>query len=171
MSNLAVKTYEFVTSKPAGIPDEWPAEVRELGESTTLPDESGEWVLMTREEFNEYKDEHQSAYETWSASYATVESVERIIAAAKVFANSIIDRFAAENVLLGITQAGMTGAVLNKMSGVMSALLTGSLYEAIARTKAIPESDYDATFITEARLLSFVNKIESYLGITLSTEL
>jgi hypothetical protein len=54
---------------------------------------------------------------------------------------------------------------------VIGALQTGSLYEAIANAKAVPSGNKDATFITDVRILSFVNKIESYLGITLSTSL
>ena len=42
---------------------------------------------------------------------------------------------------------------------------------AIDQAKAMPESSKDATFLTDARLLSFVNKIETYLGLPLSTEL
>lgn len=169
MPNVAVLTYEFVTTKPANIPDEWPAEVRELGEGTTLPGE--DWVLMTTAELVSHKATHQSAFNTWLASYVDlVPHTERLISEAKAFADKVLVEFAAENVRLGITQAGMTGTVLTKMDPVLKAMLTGSLYEGIARVKAIPSSDFDATFITGARLRTFVNKIEAYLGITLSTQ-
>lgn len=168
MANVAVLKYQYVVSKPSGIPDAWPAEVRELGSGTTLPGE--DWVLMTTSELVSYKTDNQSAYNTWREGYVDIESVTRKIEAAKVFANELIDRFAAENVLLGVTQAGMTGTVLTKMSAVLTAMQTGSLYEAITRAKAIPSSDFDATFITGARLLLFVNKMEKYLGATLSTQ-
>jgi hypothetical protein len=57
------------------------------------------------------------------------------------------------------------------MGEVIGALQTGSLYEAIVNAKAVPSGNKDATFITDVRILSFVNKIESYLGITLSSTL
>lgn len=77
--NLAVKTYQYMTEKLAGIPDAWPADVRELGDDSTLPDQSGQWMLMTLAEFNAYKDAHQSDYDTWNAANA----VNKQIAAAR----------------------------------------------------------------------------------------
>jgi hypothetical protein len=97
--------------------------------------------------------------------------IESVIRNSITFGSKLITQFAAENVLLGITQAGMTSAVRQHMGEVISALQTGSLYEAIANAKAVPSGNKDATFITDVRILSFVNKIESYLGITLSTSL
>jgi hypothetical protein len=104
-----------------------------------------------------------------AASQAYVESV---INASMTFGAKVMREFSAQNVLLGITQAEMTGLVRERMAHVISALQTGSLYDAIAQAKAIPSEDKDATFITNARLLTFVNKVETYLGISpLSTSL
>jgi hypothetical protein len=83
----------------------------------------------------------------------------------------LILTFAAENISLGITQANMTTQVRTVTSDVVSALSTGSLYDAILATKAIPIESYDKTFVTAERLLSFVNKIEEYLNIPISSEL
>ena len=99
------------------------------------------------------------------------KTIESIVNNAIQFGNAVIVEFAAENIALGITQAGMTGPVRQATSEVVSALQTGSLYDAIAECKAIPAENKDSTFITDTRLLSFVNKIEEYLGITLSTDL
>lgn len=84
------------------------------------------------------------------------------------FGQSLITKFAAQNVLLGITQDGKTGEVLNKMSGVIVALQSGSLYEAIERAKAINPEDYDAKYITHDRIYAFINELEAYLGLPLS---
>lgn len=99
------------------------------------------------------------------------KTVEGAITAAKEFGSKLVLEFSAENILLGITQAGMTGEVIQKLTGVLGAIQTGSLYEAINLLKAVPPEDYDATFITTSRLLSFCNKIEAYLGLPLSTEI
>jgi hypothetical protein len=93
-------------------------------------------------------------------------AVERAI----LFGQSIIAEFAAENVLLGITEASMTNQVRKVTMQVTSALNTGALYDAIAECRAIPEEDKDDVFITNDRLLTFINKIEEYLGIPLSEE-
>ena len=83
----------------------------------------------------------------------------------------MIADFSTENVILGISEDGMTGTVLDNMAGVMAALQSGSLKEAIARAKALPAEKKDAKYITNARLLAFVNKLETHLGITLSSSL
>jgi hypothetical protein len=98
-------------------------------------------------------------------------NVKNKIKAAIDFGEKIALDFTTENVLLGITQDNMTSYVLERMSGVLAALQTGSLYDAIAKAKSIPVSSYDIKYITAARLLKFVNNIESYLGRPLSTSL
>lgn len=94
-----------------------------------------------------------------------------VIEAAKKFGNEISNEFSAENVLLGISADNMTGTVLNALAGVLVACTAGSLKEAITRTKALPSESKDAKYVTDARLLAFVNKIETYLQIPLSTTL
>lgn len=97
-----------------------------------------------------------------------VETTQKAVAAAIVFGNKLMTEFAAENVILGITQDGKTGEVLDKMASVMVALQSGSLYEAITRAKAIDPADYDAKYVTHDRLYAFINKLEAYLGLQLS---
>lgn len=65
--NLAMKTYKY-TDNLDGIPENWPSEIIELNESTTLPEGDG-WVLMTEEEYQSYLTEHQAEYDTWKASF------------------------------------------------------------------------------------------------------
>jgi hypothetical protein len=83
----------------------------------------------------------------------------------------LLVQFAAENVRLGITQAGKTKHVREVLGPVIMCLLSGSLYDAIAEAKAVAEEDKDAVFLTDARLLAFINKIETHLGIPPSTSL
>ena len=127
--------------------------------SVTLPDGKSEeeWTRVTR------------CYvpRQWS----TNEIVDLTIAKATTFGTGLIRKFAAENVLLGITQANMTATVRRNLAEVIACLQTGSLYDAIAQVKAVPAENKDATFITDVRLLKFCNDIERYLGIPLSTSL
>jgi len=83
---------------------------------------------------------------------------------------SLIQEFITENLVLGITQAGKTKEVRQAMAEVTSCLQTGSLYDAIDELRLIPAESKDAVFITDTRILSYINKIESYLGLELSTE-
>jgi hypothetical protein len=109
-----------------------------------------------------------STLKTTIAQQDAVVAAQAAVSKAISFGQQLITEFAAENIVLGITQDGQTGVVLDKMSSVMTALQSGSLYEAMNRAKAIPQSDYDNKYITYARIMSFVNKIEAYLGLPLS---
>jgi hypothetical protein len=93
-----------------------------------------------------------------------------VLAPAVAFGETLMNDFTAENILLGITQSGMTAIVLERMSAVITALQTGSLYDAILKVRQIPQSDYDSIFITAPRLLAFINKVEGYLGLPISNE-
>lgn len=105
------------------------------------------------------------------ASTPAQHIVERTIHDAIKFGQRMVVVFAAENVILGITQAGKTTAVRKATADVVSALNTGSLYDAMAECRLIPAEDKDSVFVTDARLLNFINKIETYLGLSLSAEL
>lgn len=104
---------------------------------------------------------------TWYAA----TRVEAAISDAIIFGQHMLIKFAAENVLLGITQAGMTDTVRTVMAGVIQSLQTGSLLNAITLARAVPSGSKDATFITDARLLAAINDIEAYLGMARSTSL
>ena len=75
--NIAVLKYEFVSNKPAGISDEWPAETIELGESTTLPGE--DWVLMTQAQLTAHKATYQAAYDSYVDSINLEENKAALI--------------------------------------------------------------------------------------------
>lgn len=57
---------------------------------------------------------------------------QSIVASAITFGQSIIVGAAARNISMGITQAGMTAAVMAYTDDLLTSLLTGSLYQAIA---------------------------------------
>ena len=97
--------------------------------------------------------------------------LRNIIFPARTFGQKIINEFAAENVLLGITQAGKTGFVRKACREITDALITGSLYDAILEVKALPEDVKDPVFLSNTRLLSLVNKVEDYLKIPRSVSL
>lgn len=99
------------------------------------------------------------------------EIVTVILSNAISFGNKLITEMAAENILLGITQAGKTNSVRKALAEVINALQTGSLYDAIVEARLIPDDKKDLVFITNARLLVFINKIETYLNLPLSLSL
>lgn len=120
-------------------------------------------------------EEQQAAIQLADVSFVDNDPFEyikrNILIPARSFGNDIIDDFAAENILLGITQAGLTNHIRKTCREVTDALRSGSLYDALYEVRQIPAEAKDSTFLTDARLLAFVNKIEAYLGLPLSTSL
>jgi hypothetical protein len=100
-----------------------------------------------------------------------IEYIKIKIDAAIKFGQELITEYSAQNVLMGITQEGMTGVVRKRLEQVFLAISTGSLYDAILEIKAIPAENKDNKYITDIRLLNVVNRIETYLGAPLSTDL
>lgn len=101
------------------------------------------------------------------------------------FVQKLIKDFAAENISMGVTQAQKTGPILGMFAkkydvnndsrsfSLKDTFDTGSLYESLKVLQHIRNnsSEYDGLtpFVTDARLLNMKNKIESFLGIQLST--
>ena len=161
MINIAVLKYQFVSDKPVGIPNEWPAETIELGENTNLPSE--DWVLMTQIELETHKAIYKSAYDSWLQTYSTpnIENlISKRITNAMSFGNKLIVEYGTKNVLRGYT-VQQTRSIAFKLLEVQSLLLSGSLYCA---REALFELTPD-NLVTQADIDEFMAKINTYLGV------
>lgn len=90
-----------------------------------------------------------------------------VIKAARAFGETLMEDFATENVLMGITQAGKTGAVSDFLANIARNISTGSLYEVVKEIdrKILLGLPSDLSpFITEARMILIKNKIMEYLS-------
>lgn len=95
------------------------------------------------------------------------DEVKIVVSNAITFGNNLIVEFASENVVMGITQAGKTKDVADYLSDLMRYVQTGSLYEVINEVDRLIATGLPvnlAPFITEARLISFKQKILNYLA-------
>lgn len=166
MTYVAYKTYEQApaTSRPPGVLLSYPWQMEPANETSIARG----FTVVTQAEYDALLASLDAANQN-SMLIASIMTTVLTPAIAK--GQELIVTFAAENIGLGITQAGMTTQVRSVTADVVSALSTGSLYDAITAARAIPPASYDATFVTAARLLAFINKIEDYLGITRSTTL
>lgn len=122
----------------------------------------GEWVAVTNPD---------APPPTPVPSPDMVAITEGLVKNAIDFGWQVLVQFAAENVRMGVTQAGKTKHIRETLQSVILCLLSGSLYDAIAEAKAVPDEAKDPVFLTNARLLAFVNKIEAHLGLAASTSL
>lgn len=126
-----------------------------------------------------------AAYVSGFVNYTTAEQVESYLDnSAKPFVKTLINTFSAENISMGVTQAGKTIHILGLFEkpyivpgapiavSLKGALDTSSLYAALAVLQHVRENpvEYDglSPFITDARLLKMKNDIETFLGIALS---
>jgi hypothetical protein len=167
---IAYKTYEDCLEKdrPPGVLLSFPYMMRQCGEEETEDLQGQGYTVVTQEEYDTLVSSLSSVNEA-SMQIASIKT--GILSPAISFGQELIITFAAENIGMGITQAGMTTTVRTVTADIVNALTTGSLYDAITAAKAVPEESYDPTFVTAARLLTFVNRIEDYLAIPRSTSL
>ncbi len=162
--NLAVKKYASVVLKPAGIPDEWPAEVRELGENTALPEGDG-WVLMTITEYNAHREQYQADYDAFLVAYNnSAEVLEQKIAAkisaASAFGRRLIYQTAAKMLLSGYTyeQIAEVSIYLNDEKNLIE---SGGLYAALV----LLNQKQTTELFTQSIKDFLINSINTFLGI------
>jgi len=92
--------------------------------------------------------------------------VEDILAASKSFGAQKVKEFTMENLLMGITASGQTNTVRKALYETWQAIETGSLHDAIYEAEQVTRT---SPFLTEARLRGFINELEAYLGLPLSS--
>lgn len=145
------------------------------GEGNMIPDPDFVYFQATEDDSWTYVAAIPFYWELQLKESAQQESeqsaIESVVRSAMSFGQNLMVEFAAENIKMGITQDGMTKTVRTAMADVMLAIQTGSLYDAIDEIKAIPGESKDAKYITDARLLKYLNKVEEYLGVSLSQSL
>lgn len=98
------------------------------------------------------------------SEYEIKSKLRQAVQGAINFGQQLLVDFAMENIQLGITQDGMTKTVRQNMAEIISALQTGSLYDAIDEIDAIPAEAKDAKYITDERLAVYKQRILDYLA-------
>lgn len=145
------------------------------GEDNMIPDPDFVYFPATKDDSWTQVDAVAAYWELQLKESAQQESeqaaIESVVRSAMSFGQNLMVEFAAENIKMGITQEGMTKTVREAMADVVLAIQTGSLYDTIDEIKAIPAASKDGKYITDDRLLEYLNKIETYLGISVSQSL
>lgn len=95
---------------------------------------------------------------------------KQVILARMDFATGLIAQWAAENKLMGITLP-QSLLVFSYFSDILTALQIGALEIAIGLIRLLPPESRDSVFITDTRLLHYINLCEDYLGISRSNSL
>lgn len=124
--------------------------------------------IISTEELNIQDKEELDSIINAHLAVTAAEQVENVIKNAVQFGQNLIIKFATENVLLGITQAGKTREVAMYLSSVQILLNGGSLYGALDEVDALINAGIPtelSPYVTEQRLLQYKDIIENYLGI------
>lgn len=103
----------------------------------------------------------------------TQQIVQKSILSAQTFGNNLLLQFAADNVLAGITQANKTIVVSDYLEDLYNYISAGSLYASIQKVNELIADTSDnkancSPFITNAVLYTYMNKIQTYLGVPLT---
>lgn len=167
---IAYRPQSLNPDKPALMPDGYYWDKYEIEDGLVESFVAQGYTVISVESFN--SDMSAIDLTAYNASIAPTaqQTVEAVVAAAKSFGEQLVAEFKTENVLMGITQAGKTVAVTKYLHWVEHHTLAGSLYAsleeiAVKQAEGIP-SDL-APFVTDARLTTFKNKIQIYLGVPL----
>lgn len=169
---IAFKTFGQApaASVPTGMPLDNPWMMQYCAEDEVQSLRASGWKVLSDDAYQAYVDSLADVMAAYETSLPALY-IQGLVTSAMMFGQQILIQFRAENVAMGIMQDNMTGWLLEKLSSVMEAILAGSLSEAIVRLKAVPIAEYDGKYLTVPRMISFINKIEVYLGIPLTTEL
>lgn len=96
-----------------------------------------------------------------------IPTYKKVIRNAIEFGNDLLEEFAAENILSGITQAGKTKDVADYLVDATRYLQTGSLYEVMNECDRLIAAGIPvglSPFVTETKLNNFKTKIIGYLS-------
>lgn len=107
---LAFKIYASDLNKPEGMPDAWPrGQIVDLGNNPSAPDNSGEWLIMTKSEFDGYKAFHRPAYNAYAQALKQEqlleEQIKETISERRYWAESMMERFKKRNIESGLNLA------------------------------------------------------------------
>lgn len=101
-----------------------------------------------------------SDHDPFDVTLAVRASIRKSI----IGAQDIVEQFATENVLMGITEAGKTKLIADAVSPVMYYLQTGAVTVAIEELQAIQIDETMAPFLTEVRRSQYVEKLQQLLA-------
>jgi len=156
--------FNYTLTKDANL-DKLTVEIKAVG----LPlscingnDSSLEIVMIT--ELDEAQQSQLATVITAHQKVTAAEVVKAKILAAMDFGRQFTAEYGASNVLAGLTLAEVE-YMMEATAKLQQALLTGSLYVALVELARLPTDD---TIITVAKVTEARNKIQTYLGITLT---
>ena len=120
---------------------------------------------MSIEEIRQYKQSKKVIFNSWSAQKTEYQTLaDKKVKKAIKGANNLINNFCAENIVMGITQAGKTKLLADTLRDVFYYAQTGSLYECLSSLSSVQITAEMSPFLTEARKLELQQKLSNLLS-------
>jgi len=93
-----------------------------------------------------------------------MQAVAQLVIAAQMSFNTLVVAFAAENVIMGITNSGKTGLIAQTLQQVMYFGTSGSLWEALNALNQVVVTEEMAPFLTTARVNWMKNQLQAAIA-------
>lgn len=120
---------------------------------------------MSLAELQQYKQTHKNTYNNWINSKIEIQTiVDKKVKKAIAGVNSAINKYCAENIVKGITQANKTKLIADTLKDVFYYAQSGSLYECLTALDQVQITQEMSPFFTEAIRTELKNKINSLLA-------
>lgn len=120
---------------------------------------------MTLEELRQYKQNNKVNINSWVSQKVEFQThADKKVKKAIKGASSLISKFCAENIVMGITQAGKTKLLADTLRDVFYYAQTGSLYECLSSLSAVQITPEMAPFLTESRKAELQQKLFNLLN-------
>lgn len=131
--------------------------------SLTLPDDTPDEVVQAQLSLYIYQPPQPNQ----------IDLVTNAVTNAMKFCSNLIKQFASENQIMGIAASGLSAQLVLYLHDCIHALLLGNVFEVIALLDSYIQDTSDAKaalypFITNTRLESYKNQVQTYLGIPLT---
>lgn len=143
-------------------PSYWVWKVEKCLKTESVP--SGA-LRMSLNELMVYKQSKKIDYNTWVNTKVEASTVvNKKVKKALNGAADLMSKFCAENIVLGITQAGKTKLIADTLKDVFYYTQTGSLYECLTALDAIVVTPEMSPFLTTQKINDLKSKVLDLLG-------
>lgn len=142
-------------------PSYWIWKTEKCNQNDLVPQNA---IRMSLEEIRQYKQSKKIILNSWSAQKTEYQTLaDKKVKKAIKGANNLINKFCAENIVMGITQAGKTKLLADTLIDVFYYAQTGSLYECLSSLSSVQITAEMSPFLTESRKLELQQKLSNLL--------
>lgn len=151
-----------VEQNPENKPSYWVWKVQKCEQGAAVP-EGAQRMSLT--ELRQYKQTNKTNFNSWVATRTDYQThADKKVKKAIKGANSLINKFCAENIVMGITQVGKTKLLADALRDVFYYAQTGSLYECLSSLSAVQVTPEMSPFLTEERKTELQQKLSNLLS-------